>query len=59
MQITPQPVNLYFGLRPQDFDKFHAFNARDTKEILHTEVITDKSTKRAVALMSKWITSTP
>lgn len=33
--------------------------ARDTKEILHTEGVPEKSAKHAVASMSKWITSTP
>jgi hypothetical protein len=33
--------------------------SRDTKEILHTEVVASNSLRRAVALMSKWITSTP
>jgi hypothetical protein len=32
--------------------------SRDTKEILHTEVVAGDSLRRAVALMSKWITST-
>jgi predicted RNA-binding Zn ribbon-like protein len=32
--------------------------SRDTKEILHTEVVAGNSLRRAVALMSKWITST-
>jgi hypothetical protein len=32
--------------------------SRDTKEILHTEVVAGNSLTRAVALMSKWITST-
>ncbi len=33
--------------------------SRGTNEILHTEVVPEKSAKRAIALMSKWITSTP
>ena len=33
--------------------------SRGTNEILHTEVVPGKSAKRAIALMSKWINSTP
>lgn len=32
--------------------------SRDTKEILHTEVVVGNSPRRAVAIMSKWIGST-
>lgn len=27
MSVTPQPLSLYFGISPKDFDKFKAFNA--------------------------------
>ena len=33
--------------------------SRGTDEILHAEVVPEISAKRAIALMSKWITSTP
>jgi len=36
-----------------------ALTSRGTTEILHTEFVQEKSAKRAIALMPKWITSTP
>jgi hypothetical protein len=33
--------------------------SRDTKEVLHSEVVQGNSLKHSVTLMSKWITSTP